>query len=439
MDKIKEVTGEKRTRKRFFILFVVCIITCLNYLDRANIAVAGTSLQQDLQLDPVMMGIVFSTFGWTYTIMQIPTGWFIERLGPHVLYTFAIVGWSLFTGLTSLAMNFAMLIAFRLALGFFEAPAFPLNARIISDWFPQRERAQAISYYTAAEYIGLAFFTPFLAWIVQSFGWRMIFFGTGILGLFIAAIWHVTYSSPHNKKGVNKAELNYILDKENVRQASCKRSISFAEFRFFFLKRQLIGLYIGHFAVTSTLFFFMTWFPSYLVAERGMEILKAGIFTSLPFIAAIVGVLIGGRGSDALINRGYSLDVARKWPIIGGMLLSSCVIFANYIDNINAVVLIMCLAFAGQGVASTVAWALLSDIAPKDSIGIVGSIFNFCANLGGVISPLAVGIIIKYTGSFEAALSFIAIVALLGVVSYIFIIGKTHRIESFKEGLENEI
>ena len=93
----------------------------------------------------------------------------------------------------------------------------------------------------------------------------------------------------------------------------------------------------------------------------------------------------------------------------------------------------MSLAFAGQGIASTVAWALLSDIAPQNSVGIVGSIFNFCANLGGTISPLAVGIIISRTGSFEIALLFITIVALVGAASYIFIIGKPSRIPIYEE------
>ena len=272
-------TDAKPTHKRFVIIALLCLITCLNYLDRANLAVAGTYLQRDLQLNAEMMGIVFSAFGWSYTFMQIPNGWLIERFSPYLLYGAAIIGWSLFNGLIGVAGSLTMLVGFRLALGFFEAPAFPVNARIVAEWFPKKERGRAIGCYTAAEYIGLAFFTPVLAWIISMFSWREVFFATGFLGILVAVIWFAKYKSPEQYPGISQAELRYIHDEKQ--EISAKRKISFREFKYFLSQRQLIGLYIGHFAVTSTLFFFMTWFPSYLVVERGLKILQAGFFTSL--------------------------------------------------------------------------------------------------------------------------------------------------------------
>ncbi len=420
---------EKPTKARFIILFLICLITCLNYLDRANLAVAAPYLQKDLNFDPAMMGVVFSAFGWTYTLMQIPSGWLLDRWGARLMYGITIIGWSAFTFFIGLASSLTMLIIFRLGLGLFEAPAFPINARVITDWFPQSERGMAIGSYTAAEYIGLAFLTPFLAWILDRFGWQYIFFVTGVIGFIVWAVWHFIYRDPMQYKGINQAELDYIREGEVSALTPETRKVTWEKMRHLFIHRQLWGMYIGHFAVTSTLFFFMTWFPSYLVTAKGMGILKVGFYASAPFLAAIGGVLAGGKVSDWLISKGYSLSVSRKWPVIIGLLLSSTIVVANYTNDIHVVICSMSVAFFGQGVSSAVAWALLSDIAPRELVGMTGGVFNFCANLGGTISPLAVGLIVKSTNSFEAALFFVAVVALIGALSYIFIIGRPHRIE----------
>lgn len=426
--KAANATIGQPTKKRFIILAVICLITCLNYLDRANLAVAGPYIREDLQLDPAMMGIVFSAFGWTYTLMQIPASWVLERWGSRITYTVVIIGWSLFTYFMGFATSLTMLIVFRLGIGFFEAPAFPINGKTVTNWFPQRERGMAIGWYTASEYVGLAFLTPFLAWLVTDFGWQYVFFVTGGIGIAVAAIWYFIYREPTQYQGINQDELTYINEGEAVTAAPEGGKIPWREIRVLYTQRQLIGLYIGHFAVTSTLFFFMTWFPSYLVSAKGMQMLKVGFVASVPFIAAIAGVLVGGKVSDWCIRRGYSLTVSRKYPVIVGLLLSTSIVLANYTDNITLVILIMSTAFFGQGIASTVAWALLSDIAPKKLMGMAGGVFNFCANLGGTLSPLAIGFIVKGTGSFEAALFFVAIIAVIGLLSYIFVIGTPHRI-----------
>ena len=159
-----------------------------------------------------------------------------------------------------------------------------------------------------------------------------------------------------------------------------------------------------------------------------MAFIKVGFAAIVPFIAASVGVLFGGWLSDRLLKRTGSASIARKLPIVSGLLLASTIIAANYVNDNLVVIAIMSVAFFGQGMVN-LGWTLISDVAPKPLIGLTGGIFNFCANLAGIVTPLAVGLIVGATGSFYGALAFIGVLALIGAASYIFVVGDVHRVE----------
>jgi ACS family D-galactonate transporter-like MFS transporter len=283
--------------------------------------------------------------------------------------------------------------------------------------------------YTFGEYVGLAFLSPILFWILGAFGWRALFFAVGIAGVLFGLFWWQTYREPHESKSVNQAELDYIAAGGGIVTSKTEKTKFEWSLVGRLLKfRQLIGICIGQFAGNSTLVFFLTWFPTYLATERHMGWIKIGFFAVMPFMAASVGVLFGGWLSDSLLRRGYSANIARKLPIITGLLLASVIITANYVDNDYIVIGILSLAFFAQGMAA-LGWTLVSDIAPKGLLGLTGGIFNFAANLAGIITPLVIGFIVAATGSFVGALTFIAVVALIGAFSYIFIVGDIRRIE----------
>lgn len=420
----------KPTRTRYFMLFLVCVLTALNYLDRSNLSVAAPVIQKELSLSPISMGFVFSAFAWTYAAMQIPCGFFLDRLGNRLVYTIALSGWSLLTCTVGLCKNMTTLIAARCGIGFFEAPAFPTNSRIVTTWFPRQERGLAIGYYTGSEYLGLAFCTPFLTRLLVSFGWHSIFYVTGALGITFAIVWNLFYRDPKNSKSVNQAEMNLIKEGGGLADTIYQsKKTSFKHVIQFFQHRQFLGLYIGQFSVSCTTWFFLTWFPSYLVTEKHMGAVKFGIYGSIPFIGAIFGVLVGGRWSDWMISKGYSIAVSRKLPVIVGFLLSALIIAANYTDSIKIIIAFMTTAIFGQAIASTVSWALFSEIAPKDYMGMAGGVLNFCSNLASIITPIVIGFIFSETHSFAAALVFVGSVGICGALAYMFIIGKVYRIE----------
>lgn len=316
---------EEPTKRRWFVLFLVCIITFINYLDRANISVAAPFISSDMGFNAAKMGLIFSAMSWSYTCMQIPCGWFLERLGPRVVYGIALFGWSAFTGAMSLTYNFASMIACRLGLGIFEAPAFPANSRIVTAWFPSRERGLAIGAYTGAEYIGLALCTPVLTWLLVTFGWKSIFVATSLIGIIFTFFWLFCYNDPAKSKGVNQEEIDLIKEGGGLSDTIAeKNKVNWKQVKYLFTSRQLWGMYIGGFCNTAILFFFMTWFPSYLVAEKHMTMLKMGIYGALPYMAAIAGVLFAGRWSDWMISKEYGIGISRKLPVIIGLLIICC-------------------------------------------------------------------------------------------------------------------
>jgi ACS family D-galactonate transporter-like MFS transporter len=419
----------KATRARFGILTLLGIGTMINYLDRTVLGIAAPSLSVDLHLSPATLGVVFSAFAWTYAATQIPGGIFLDRFGNKVTYFLSLVFWSLFTLLQGLVTGFYSLIALRLGLGVAEAPCFPANSRIVGTWFPQKERARATSIYTVGEYVGLALFSPLLFMIMAKYGWQALFILVGVVGIVYGGVWWACYREPHESRWANEAELSYIKAGGGLadQKAEKKTAFSWANVRLLLSFRQIWGASIGQFAGNSTLVFFVTWFPTYLATERHMPWVKAGFFSVLPFIAAGVGVLAGGIFSDKLLTRTGSANIARKLPIVLGLLLASSIVIANYVDSDAAVITVLSIAFFGQGMVG-LGWVVIADIAPIELMGLTGGIYNFMTNISGITTPLVIGLIVGATGSFTWALAFMAILALLGALSYIFLLGDVKRI-----------
>ncbi|CAN5609985.1 MFS transporter [soil metagenome] len=417
------------SRARFAMLGLIATGTLVNYLDRTVLGIAAPSLTRELGIDAAVMGVVFSAFSWSYAASQVPGGLFLDRFGTRLTYALSVGFWSLFTLLHALAGGLTSLLGLRLALGIAEAPCFPANSRVVATWFPQSERAFATGVYTVGEYIGLAFLSPVMFWLLVHYGWRSLFIVCGVIGFAFVLVWIAKYRDPPEHKTVNTAELALIAAGGGLAGSDGKSvRIDWSKAGKLLRFRQMWGICLGQFAGNSTLVFFLTWFPTYLATERHMAFLKIGFYAVLPFIAASIGVLFGGWWSDTMLRRGRSANVARKAPIITGLLLASTIIAANFVESNGAVIAILSLAFFAQGMAA-LGWTLVSDIAPKGMLGLTGGVFNLAANLAGIVTPLVIGAIVSATGSFFYALAYVGSLALMGALAYIFVLGDVKRIE----------
>lgn len=427
---MEQSSSDKKTRVRYAMLALVFVNVVINYLDRSNLSVAAAGLGEELKLSSVELGLIFSAFGWTYAALQIPGGLVADRIGPRILYALCLWTWSLATVAQGFVKGFASLFAFRLATGAFEAPSYPINNRIVTSWFPEHERASAIALYVSGQFIGLAFLTPVLVALQVYAGWRGLFVVTGIIGLVWGVVWYLFYRDPLDHKGVNRAELEYIEKGggvfKKVITTEKKSAWRREDWKLVFSSRTLWGVYIGQFCVNATLYFFLTWFPTYLVQYRGLNFLKSGYLASIPFLSACAGLLLSGFISDNLINKGKSVSMARKTPIIIGLILSGSIVGANYVDDTALIIFFMSLAFFGAGMA-LISWVFVSLLSPKHLIGLTGGIFNFMGNLASIVVPIAIGFIAS-GGNFKPALVFIGTLGIVGACSYIFLVGKIERV-----------
>src|SRR6185503_7947081 len=202
--------GSKSTYVRYSVLIFLFINVVINYMDRTNISVAATALSKEFHLSSVQLGLIFSAFGWTYAALQIPGGLLTDRFGSRILYTFSLIGWSFVTLLQGFANGFVMLFGLRLATGVLKAPAYPINNRVVTGWFPDNDRASAIAIYTSGQYIGLALLTPVMATIQYYLERRGLFIITGSAGIIWGFVWYLFYRDPLKSKKVNQAELDHI-------------------------------------------------------------------------------------------------------------------------------------------------------------------------------------------------------------------------------------
>ena len=428
-----------RTAVRYQIIFFLFLVTTVNNADRATLSIAGTGLARTLHFDDVAMGYVFSAFSWAYVLAQLPGGWLLDRYGSRRIYGWSIVLWSLFTllqggvGLLPTTVALVALFALRFLLGLAEAPSFPANGRIVTAWFPTAERGMATAIFNAAQYSATVLFAPIMGWITHELGWPHVFTFMGLVGLALAAAWPWIIHSPRDHPRANRAEIDFIerggglVDLERA-DRSAPTPLRWSVLGQLLQNRMLLGIYLGQYCIASITWFFLTWFPIYLVKERGLSILQAGFVAALPALCGLAGGIGGGIFSDRLLRRGSTLTVARKVPIVVGLVLSMTMVICNYVAAPAAVVVIMSVAFFGKGVAA-LGWAVISDASPRKITGLSGALFNMFGNVSGIVTPIVIGYILKSTGSFNGALVFVSAHAVVALVSYLVIVGEIKRVE----------
>lgn len=431
---MSDSTATPRTRKRFIVLALLFGCVWINYMNRTNISIAGTTMREDLGIDPLKMGLIFSAFSWTYGWLQIPGGAMVDVFRTRKFYAVIMFFWSAMTTLTGFANSLASLIGLRLGLGLFQAPSYPAHNKIVTRWFPTNERATAIAVYTSAQFLVLAFMPIIFVGMMNAVTWRGLFIITGIVSILGSFVMYALYRDPKDHKSVSQSELDYIEeggglvnDGGDVKPDAPKEKFNWADLAEAFKHRKLWGVYIGQFCLGSLFVFFLTWFPSYLKDTRGLSLESMGWWVMIPPLGAFVGVLLSGTISDLLVKRGVSPGTSRKIPVLCGMVLGSSIIGANYTDSTGMVVFFMTIALFGNGLAS-IAWVFISSIAPIRCMGLVGGVFNFIGNLAGISLPIIVGYLAR-DGNFESGLIYIAVVSILGFCSYLFLVGKVERIE----------
>lgn len=420
----------KSKNERLMLLALLFFTVVINYMDRINISVAGSAVRGDLGLSTEAMGLVFSAWAWTYTAFQVPGGLLADRVHARILYPILLVGWSVATVVQGFVNTLGALIGCRVFVGAFEAPSYPINNKVVTEWFPPEQRASAISVYVSGQYVGLAFLAPILTILLVEIGWRYFMVATGLVGVAWALVWYLTYPKGDPSGGA--------VDPETAREAEQGAAIqesSNTDYMIAFRHAKLWGIYIGQFAIGSVFIFFLTWFPTYLTEYRGIEIVQSGFMSAVPYLGAFCGVLLAGFSSDWMVRNGVSSEISRKAPVMIGLALSTAIVGANFTTDNMIAIAFLTVSFFGVGLAS-ITWVFVSLIAPDEHVGLIGGVFNCFGGSSAIVTPFLIGVLIS-EDSFAPAFFYIGAVAVLGFLSYLFVVGKVEKIStSSTEGAE---
>ncbi|MDF2570396.1 MAG: Hexuronate transporter [Sporomusa sp.] len=412
--------SEKRTNVRWVIAIFMWAAIAINYLDRTVMSAAAPSMMKDLNIGPTQMGIVMSSFFWSYAFFQIPSGWLADRIGQRVCLAGSVVWWSLATAVTALAKSANGLIGARIFMGIGEAGAYPCNAGVTAKWFPDKERGRVTAIFDSGTKFGTAFTMPLVAWMVAVYGWQLPFIVCGAVGLIWAVLWMAYYKDPEQHKYVNQAELKYIRDgqakKEGIDNIQPMKWYELLKYR------NVLAMCLGFFLFNYAIYFFITWFPTYLVKDRGMQLMTMGWFAMLPPLCGIIAQWTGGILTDYMYTKTGSLTKARKINMVGGMLLATSIAFAGFAESNTVAIVLLCVSYGGLAFAASAIWCLPGDVAPRNMTSVLGGIQNAASNCGGILGPIVTGYIIATTGSFVTALIISGICCLLGALVYLLML-----------------
>ena len=270
---------------------------------------------------------------------------------------------------------------------------------------------------------------PVVVSLIAMFSWHAPFLIFGSIGVVWAVLWWIFYRDPRKSKFANKAEVAYIEQDGTAvtaDEADAKPAMKWYQLLKY---RNVQAMCLGFFILNYILYFFITWFPTYLVQERGMKLMQMGIVAAIPFIAAVCGSLISGVLADKLLIKGWSVTKTRKTLLVIGILLATSVGFAAFVESNAVIITLLAVANFGCAVTGAMQWCLASDVAPKNMGSQLAGLQNCVANFGGVASPIVAGAILSATQSFQIALITYGVTAVIGALIYGLYLGKIEQIQ----------
>ncbi|HZO52282.1 MAG TPA: MFS transporter [Bryobacteraceae bacterium] len=388
-----------------WILALLVLSLCINYIDRGVLSVSAPLISKDLSLSPTQMGWLFSTFFWSYAAFQIVSGWLVDRFAVKWVYAGGFLIWSLSTAAVGLIYSFPVLLVARFVLGVGESVAYPACSRILVENFPESRRGFANALVDAGTKVGPGLSTLVGGLLINMYGWRAVFLILGFGSLVWLLPWAAWMTVPsetsveNNRKGPGMSEI--------------------------LRRRQTWGTCLGMFSLGYVWYFLLSWLPSYLVNDRGFSLSAMAVLGSIPFWAMAASSLCGGFLSDFLITRGGNPSKVRKSFAGCGLLLCGAAIApVAFVADARLSVALLTAACVALGMFSSNVWAITQTLAGPLAAGKWTGIQNAIGNLGGVVSPLLTGWIVSLTGSFLLAFLAATAVLLLGTIAYLSLIGE---------------
>jgi MFS transporter, ACS family, D-galactonate transporter len=413
----------KIPRRRWGIALLLGFGVLVNYFDRVNLSVSRDALQDAFGISAVMFGYLSSAYNWTYALLQLPSGLLLDRFGVRRVGIVSTIIWSVASFAAAISSGIGALFASRLLLGIGEAPTFPAYAKATGYWFPKDERSLATAMFDSAAKFSSALGVPVLGLVLVHFGWRWNFAGTGLISVLFFALFYAYYRNPSDDKFLSSAEREYIA-RGGAQPEDRARAAKGAPLVYLLQQRRVWGLALGFASYNYSFYLLLAWLPSYLSTTHHVDLLRSALYTSVPWvIATVLDLAVGGWLVDALIQRGRNPVRVRQAVLIGGTALGLGILGAANARSTATALFWISVSIGGLSAASPVGWSIPSLIAPKESVGTVGGILNFCNQVSGVAAPIVTGYVVQATRSFFWAFAVAGIFLLIGIAGYIFLLG----------------
>lgn len=410
------IAAPKLSRRRWGIILILLLAAVVNYLDRANLSIANTTIAREFGFSGTEMGLLLSAFLWPYALANLPAGWLVDRFGAKKMFSGALGLWSAVTFLMGFVNTYSFFYGLRMLLGVAESPFFTSGIKITQSWFSEKERGLPTSIINTGSQIANAIAPPVLTILLLWIGWRGMFMVVGLLGLPLLLAWLKFYRDPDAREAM------LIHTGKVIRPDGEQPKVSWGEL---FRRKTTWFMIAGNFCIMFTIWVYLTWLPGYLETSLGFSLKQTGFIASIPFFAGIIGVLCGGMLSDRLVRKGMNAVTARKVPIVAGAALAACFVMPiPFVDNSGVAIALLTLGYFCSQMPSGVIWTLATDMAPKEQVASLGAIQNFGGFLGAALAPIITGIILDATGHFTNVFILGGILLFMGACCYGFFVRK---------------
>ncbi|WOH35744.1 MFS transporter [Thalassotalea fonticola] len=411
---------------RWWILGLLVLAMINSYIDRGNISMAAPLITDYFNLDAKMKGYIFSSFLLGYALMQIPAGMMVDRFGIKLTYTIAFIVWGITAATFGIATAFWHLIALRILLGIWESISGPAGNAYVGRYFDENERGFASGLLLSGSKFGPAIGAIVAGVLLESYGWQMLFILCGLVPLIWVLPWWSLYKKQEQLELKNQASENKLTAQSDTQTGTKTRRASLTKL---LQNKKIQGIFLGYFCYGYVWFLYISWLPSYLYDELGFSIKETGWWAGFAYGSLAIVVIVAGYLSDVFIRRGHCPTKVRKSFVIAGFLTGSLIIPVPFIENAQYAMYLVIITISGMGLATANTWAISQTIAPRGSIGTVAGIQNFAATFGGFFAPIITGYFIEVSGSYMSAFVLAGILMLLGIFSYVFLIGKIEEIQ----------
>jgi sugar phosphate permease len=394
------------------VLGLLCLMYLITYIDRVNLSTAADAIKRELGLSNTQLGFLQSGFGYPYLVFQIFGGWVGDRFGPRRTLFLCGLVWATATILTGFSGGLVSLFICRLFVGIGEGATFPVATRAMQSWTPAGSRGFAQGLTHSFARLGNAVTPPVVAWLIAAIAWRGSFIVLGCCSLawVLAWVWYFR-DTPAEHLSMTAEDLEQ-LPSRGARATIVRPRVPWRA-----LTKRMAPVTIVYFCYGWTLWLYLTWLPQYFLHEYKYDLKKSALFTSAVFFSGVVGDYLGGVVSDRILHRTRDLQKARRNVVIMGFAGSFvCMLPVFLTHDLVTIILALGAAFFFAELVIGPMWSIPMDIAGKFS-GTAAGMMNTGSALAAILSPIAFGVIIDWTGNwqlpFAGSLGFLLLGALL--------------------------